>query len=369
MSRLDVAKMAVEEFVRQWRKRQSQHVRILQELPAAQQRSLLNVGLGGSGGVVSAAVATATAAGATAGSGNASLADGGGSGGSSFLHQQPDSLLLLSTAVPQHADADTSSCAAGGRLLVSFAGSSTAYSQQSSSSGGSSGMADNSAAAVAESISQQYHQEMMEAFQKELKGLQCYSKWDGPSSGRPFPDEAGGANGLNAALSAGLQLLSRYRLHNRWTENFGMGRFTSTASMTPTAAGNAAITALQPACLIVLTDGACLRQSPKDGGGSLQLQYGSQPLRELYNEPFRWDQRIFCLGIGGPDSSSNSSGADTAITSSQYLVRSHGRLALDDTSCRESAIFSGGIHLEAIVSTTGARTAHSRSLVSAPERC
>ena len=45
------------------------------------------------------------------------------------------------------------------------------------------------------------------------------------------------------------------------------------------------------------------------GGGQLQLQYGSQPLREFYTEPFRWDQRILCLGVGGKD----------GLTSSQYL--------------------------------------------------
>ena len=42
--------------------------------------------------------------------------------------------------------------------------------------------------------------------------------------------------------------------------------------------------ALQPACLILLTDGHCLRCPQSEGGGPLQLQLGGQPLRELYRE-------------------------------------------------------------------------------------
>lgn len=135
----------------------------------------------------------------------------------------------------------------------------------------------------------------LESFQRELKGLQAYAKWDS-SSGEPFPEEGGGAVGLNAALSAGLQLLSRYRSQHSLTENFGMGRLPNLAAQTAT--GAPASTALQPAVLILVTDGACLRQSASAGGGSLQLQYGSHPLREFYKEPFRWDQRVFCLAIG-----------------------------------------------------------------------
>lgn len=138
-------------------------------------------------------------------------------------------------------------------------------------------------------LSQHHH---VESFQRELKGLVA-AKWD-PTE--PFPEDAGGANGLNIALSTGLQLLSRYRLQNRLTENFGMGRLPNIALQLPN--GSPATSALQPACLILVTDGACLRQSASAGGGSLQLQYGSQLLREFYKEPFRWDQRIFCLAIG-----------------------------------------------------------------------
>jgi hypothetical protein len=41
----------------------------------------------------------------------------------------------------------------------------------------------------------------------------------------------------------------------------------------------------------------------------LQFHYGSQPLREFYKEPFRWDQRIFVQAIG----------AREGLTSTQYL--------------------------------------------------
>ena len=111
-------------------------------------------------------------------------------------------------------------------------------------------------------------------------------------------ENEGGVPGLNAALSAGLQLMSRYRLHNRWTENFGLGRLPSPAIITHGALGvygamnNAGFTssvhqatqALQPACLILLTDGECLNQPPELGGGTLQLQFGNLSLREFYKE-------------------------------------------------------------------------------------
>ena len=101
----------------------------------------------------------------------------------------------------------------------------------------------------------------------------------------------------------GLQLLSRYRLHNRYIENFGQGRLPCSSMQVANEIGKPTAPALQPACLILVTDGACLRHSQDFGGGSLQLQYGSQPLREFYKEPFRWDQRIFCLAVGdAPDS-------------------------------------------------------------------
>ena len=51
-----------------------------------------------------------------------------------------------------------------------------------------------------------------------------------------------------------------------------MGRLPNPAMITQ--GGAFAAHALQPACLILLTDGACLRKSPAEGGGALQLQYG-----------------------------------------------------------------------------------------------
>jgi len=141
-------------------------------------------------------------------------------------------------------------------------------------------------------------------FEKELKNLSLPKISEGlrrmeKVSNDTFPENGGGVQGLNAALSAGLQLMSRYRLHNRWTENFGLGRLPSTAIVTHGALGlygsscssagftsstHQASQALQPACLILLTDGECLNQRPELGGGALELQYGSIPLREFYKE-------------------------------------------------------------------------------------
>ena len=265
--------MAVEDLSRQLRRRQTQHVKLLHEEPSAEtQRSYVNLGLGAA---------------------------------------HPDQLLLLSTA---RQFPETSACAAGGRLLVGFGTTSIMTSldpnhqqqqQQQQYSESSQGILEGDAAATAAAASLD-DQHMMESFHHRLKGLRAAS-WDS-NSGKPFPEEAGGASGLNGALSAGLQLLSRYRLHSRFTENFGMGRLPNPSIMTGQA-GTPATSALQPACLVVLTDGACLRQPPKLGGGALQLQYGAQPLREFYTEPFRWDQRIFCIGVGGRE----------GVTSTQYI--------------------------------------------------
>ena len=260
LSRLDVAKMAVESAVRQWRKMQAAHRTAAANTEL--QRSFDNLG------------------------------------------QLPlnDQFLLLSTS-RQHPD--TGSCAAGGRLLVGYHGSSTSTDagpqaqqpQQQQQEGGS------PATASADFLAHQ-EQRKAEAFQRELKGLKAAVVTD---PNKPFPDDAGGAEGLNAALSSGLQLLSRYRLQNRQTENFGMGRLPSTAISMPD--GSLARAALQPACLVLLTDGACLRLPPKQGGGALQLKYGSLPLKELYQEPFRWDQRIFVQAVGARD----------GVASTQYL--------------------------------------------------
>lgn len=189
----------------------------------------------------------------------------------SMIGQFPgvDHFLLLSTS-RQHAS--TSSCAAGGRLLVGF----DHQGQQQT---------------VMDPL---HHSAPHDAFQRELKSLKVA---DTPRPDQPWPEHAGGAPGLNAALSTGLQLLGRYRLQSRETENFGMGRLPNTAMMLPN--GTQASNALQPACLILLTDGACLRHSKQCGGGSLQIHLGSNPLKEFNKQPlFRWDQRFFIQAVG-----------------------------------------------------------------------
>ena len=207
-----------------------------------------------------------------------------------------DQFLLLSTGRPQQENinelesdetsSSTAACGAGGRLLVGYSDYNMEGNEKQTSSGGpSSGGSD-------------YSSHSNQAFERELKKLRA-TKW---SSGEKFPEDGGGAVGLNAALSTGLTLLSRYRLKHRSTENFGMGRLSSPAILIPSG-GATASNALQPACLIVLTDGECLKpKSP--GGGSLELQLGNMPLREFYHEPFRWDQRIFVLGVGNEQASS-----------------------------------------------------------------
>ncbi|CAJ1907301.1 unnamed protein product [Cylindrotheca closterium] len=207
-----------------------------------------------------------------------------------------DKFLLLSTGRQHSQQSATAACGAGGRLLVGYGD----HEDKTSDNPGD----------------QASRQSNVNSFQKELKQLQA-TDWDPSKAAKgrsqenrptPFPEDGGGAVGLNAALSAGLQLLSRYRLANRSTENFGMGRLPSSALLNPSG-GGAAMHALQPACLVLITDGVCLRSSSTDGGGSLQLQYGNMPLREFYKEPFRWDQRIFCLGVGAKD----------GVQSSQFL--------------------------------------------------
>jgi integrator complex subunit 6 len=256
MSRLDLAKMTVEDVVRGLNRRVAEHNLPLQQQPDLQ-KSLRNIGLGFS---------------------------------------PNDEFLLLSTGLQHPQQPATAACGAGGRLLIGYGDHNDQTADNSNDQPGP-------------------HPSNANSFQRELKRLQA-TDWEpgkakaGLQSNKPvpFPEDGGGAVGLNAALSAGLQLLSRYRLSDRSTENYGMGRLPSSAVLNPSG-GGAAMHALQPACLILITDGACLRSSPAEGGGSLQLQYGNLPLREFYQEPFRWDQRIFCLGVGGRD----------GVQSTQYL--------------------------------------------------
>lgn len=136
----------------------------------------------------------------------------------------PNHFLLLSTSRQYP---DTASCAAGGRLLVGFE---PTYTRRHLENGGVAEQTPHAA-----------------AFARELKGLKAAKA---PEDGRPWSDDLGGAPGLNAALSSGLQLLSRYRLQHRETENFGMGRLPSNSTILPN--GSPAIAALQPACLVLV---------------------------------------------------------------------------------------------------------------------
>ena len=235
MSRLDLAKMAVESLAKGLRKRVSEHNSQFQQETGAMQQSLHNLGLG---------------------------------------HCPNDQFLLLSTGRQKSQHPGTAACGAGGRLLVGY-GDSMDFN------------ADN----TMETPLWHGHRG---GFDRSLKQLRATPQR------QPFPEDGGGAVGLNIAMNAGIKLMSRYRLNNRNTENFGLGRLPSSA-MTANA--------LMPACLILLTDVECLRKSAGDGGGSLQLQYGTGPLREFYQEPFRWDQRIFCVGVGAPE----------GVASSQYV--------------------------------------------------
>ena len=135
-------------------------------------------------------------------------------------------------------------------------------------------------------------------FERELKRLRPSTiPMADTESGNKFPDWAGGAKGLNTALSHGMGLLSRYRLtRGRSVENFGMGRLPwmehqmtkFTKAGTPGGDdGNPASkydSPLQPACLLLLTDGECLSLPPEKGGGDLTLRFGNMPLREFYKE-------------------------------------------------------------------------------------
>jgi len=228
-----------------------------------------------------------------------------------FGYTQNDHFLLLSTGCQHNSQSTSMACGAGGRLLVGFGPNEKANDPN-----------------AADYMHLQMHGQKHE-FDRELKRLKATEWKKGESS---FPEDGGGANGLNEALSAGLQLLSRHRLQSRCTENFGLGRLPSNANLAPNINGGGlqqASSALQPACLILLTDGDSLRKLPSEGGGSLQLQFGNIPLREFYRErkyfeldvwkqtyhyhlglssnhssyfhlfsAFRWDQRIFCLGVG-----------------------------------------------------------------------
>ncbi len=243
-----------------------------------------------------------------------------GSGGASIevgRLEQFDEFLLLSTSLqpdlPSSPRGDLSAsmgipsadaiaaaaeahvaCGAGGRLLVgcveSLADKNTMSSMVDATGNASSGR-------------MLPHPPDRADFERELKRLRSaiiptkkHSN-NSEKNSTSFPDWAGGAVGLNAALSHGLGLLSRYRLtRGRIVEHFGMGRLpwfehlmtklTKEGNGEDPNANNVSRndSPLQPACLVLLTDGECLRLPPEKGGGGLRLQFGNIPLREFYRE-------------------------------------------------------------------------------------
>ena len=246
MTKLDLAKMTVETLAKGLRKRISEHNGQFHQENTVVQQSLHNLGLGPC---------------------------------------NSDQFLLLSTGRQDLHHPGAAACGAGGRLLIGY-GDSIDFSADHHSS---------------DTPPIHGHHGR---FDRALKHLQVTEH----PSDSSFREDGGGAAGLNASMNTAIRLMSRYRLNNRFTENFGLGRLPSCVMPAPGGA-SAATNALMPACLVLLTDGECLRKPPSEGGGSLQLQFGSSPLREFYQEPFRWDQRIFCFGVGGPD----------GISSSQFL--------------------------------------------------
>jgi len=265
MSRLDLAKMAVESLTKVLERRVNEHNH------KVQMEALASAHLGGTSNINNSVASK-------------SLQNIG------FGFCQPNQFLLLSTGRQYTSQPASAACGAGGRLLVGF--------HHFDNIGGNLNSNDNQ---------HQKHWPIQthESFERELKRLKptVWKHQEGKPTA-PFPEGGGGAVGLNAALSSGLQLLSQYRLKYRCTENFGMGRLPSTAILLPSSNSGSvgsmhqATNALQPACLILLTDGECLRKNQAEGGGQLQLQFGNLPLRDFYQEPFRWDQRIFCVGVG-----------------------------------------------------------------------
>jgi len=263
ISRLDLAKMSVENLSRSMDKRILEHNRSVlmasaQQHQLQQQQSQQHIDVG-------------------------------------RLEQFDEFLLLSSSLQPDNINGSSSpsstldsveahaACGAGGRWLVG-----------SIEDDKSSSMSDHGHTMIP-------HPPDRHEFEYELKRLKTAKIPDN----KPFPDWAGGAIGLNAALSHGLGLLSRYRLtRGRDVEHFGMGRLPWFQHQMTTKVSNkkqqdydssSIVSPLQPACLILLTDGECLRLPPEKGGGGLRLQFGNMPLREFYREPFRWDQRIFIL--------------------------------------------------------------------------
>lgn len=236
-----------------------------------------------------------------------------------------DSFLLLSTS-RQYSSAATAHCGAAGRLLVGFSKQHTEVSEESSAANVQNSNVGGVQGGSNAQQQQQPPEDLWETFQRELKNLQP-AQWNA-ESGKPFPDDAGGASGLNVALSAGVQLLAQHRLLQPRIENFGRGRLPCASISLPappvTGPGNASAPAnnssiFQPAVLVLVTDGACLRQLPQAGGGSLQLR---SP-QGLYREPFRWDQRWYCVQVGSANTVHPQLRALTEVTGGSHLPIRH----------------------------------------------
>jgi integrator complex subunit 6 len=170
-----------------------------------------------------------------------------------------------------------STCGAGGRLLVGCVDGT-----------------DSVPFGGAQPIGMVPHPPNRADFEREVKRLRSAAlptMSSNSSSKHVFPDSAGGAIGLSTALSHGLGLLSRYRLtRGSIVENFGMGRLPwfehQMVGFKDKNEHNATknVSPLQPACLVLVTDGECLHLPQEKGGGVLRLQFGNAPLREFYKE-------------------------------------------------------------------------------------
>lgn len=279
----------------------------------------------------------------------------------------PDEFLLLSTGRQNIDIPGVAICGAGGRLLVGYntdtisngnsTGAGSDLSSSSTTPGGKNIQGDPQHIYIQHHVSQQHNNN--DRFDRVLKKLKASSYLTDSSNNiihppgasavggqqrkktKIFPEDGGGAKGLNVSLSTGFSLLSRYRLRHRSTENFGMGRLPSSAmvgfadsqqqspnnNLTNTIMSNA----LQPACLILLTDGECLTKPKRDGGGALQLNFGNMPLREFYAEPFRWDQRFFCINIGKTNNSMENKGTIHPSLRALCEVTGGGHVSINST--------------------------------------
>ena len=171
MSRLDLAKMAMESITKKLRNRIQEHnMSVLHQdtlIQSSHPQSLIGVAPNPQGSRFFQSLG--------------------------FGYCPSDHLLLLSTGRQHTNQPASAACGAGGRLLVGF-GPTLESSFDSDSP---------------DHVNQQQQSNsQQEAFDFELKRLKAASY---PPSGKnqTFPEESGGAAGLNTALSAGLQLLSR----------------------------------------------------------------------------------------------------------------------------------------------------------------